>query len=503
MRSLRGGQKNGKLRRKRENKVVIQKRVGYNENEKEKSGAGVRTARDAAGKHSAWKKEVGEMNKRKKMRISVGMLLLCAACLAGCSKATINRQIAEAIGTTGMYENNEPVETPKMKSERKIREMEQKEEDALLATLAEATQEAEEMDYERAIEILETIPEEQKEDERVVEMKIKYQQERGQMQEYTGSVPHIFFHSLIVDTERAFDGDAMEQGYNEWMTTTEEFEAILESMYQKGYVLINIHELVTEVTDEETGEVTLVRNYPLVPKGKTPFILSLDDINYYDYMKNDGFAKCLVLDENGDVKNLYIDAQGKEWIGNYDAIPILDEFVRQHPDFSLRGAKGIVGETGYEGAFGYRTNDKSSETYEEDCKTVRAIAQRLRETGWEIASHSYTHSDFSVITSAETLEDIEDWKAEVESLVGETDIFIYPYGSDVEYPGEKLDLLREAGFRFFCGVWGTEEFLYVDGDYVRQSRRNFDGYTMHYNGEYQTEFFDPKEVLDPDRPAFQ
>ena len=443
------------------------------------------------------------MNKRKKKKMFAGILVLSLVMLGGCSKATINRQIAEANGTTGMYENNEPVETPKMKSERKIREIAQKEENALLATLAQATQETKEMDYDRAMAILETVPKEKEEDERVIEAKIKCQQGRGQMREYTGNIPHIFFHSLIVDTERAFDGDAMEQGYNEWMTTIGEFEAILESMYQKGYVLINIHELVTEVVDEETGEVTFVRNYPLVPKGKIPFVLSLDDINYYDYMKNDGFAKCLVLDENGEVKNLYVDAEGKEWIGNYDAIPILDEFVKKHPDFSLRGAKGIVGETGYEGAFGYRTNQKDSKTYEEDCKKVRAIAKRLRKTGWEIASHSYTHSDFGVITSTETLEDIQNWKAEVESLVGETDIFIYPYGSEVEYPGEKLELLQEAGFRFFCGVWGTEEFLYIDGDYVRQSRRNFDGYTMHYNGEYQTEFFEPDEVLDATRPAFQ
>lgn len=428
--------------------------------------------------------------------------VLCVLSLSGCSKAKINDQIAEAIGTTGMYENNEPVETPKMKAERVIREMEEKKEEALLATLAEATACAEEMDYEKAIEWLDSVPEETACDSRVIQAKITCQQKRSEMEEYTGSVPHIFFHSLIVDTERAFDGDAMEEGYNDWMTTVGEFQAMLESMYEKGYVLINIHELVEEIVDSETGEISLIRKNPLVPRGKIPFVLSLDDINYYDYMKNDGFAKCLVLDEHGEVKNLYIDADGNELIGNYDAIPILDEFVRQHPDFSLRGAKGIVGETGYEGAFGYRTNQQDAETYEEDCEQVRAIAKRLRETGWEIASHSYTHSDFGLTTADETLEDIKDWKEEVESLVGETDIFIYPYGSEVEYPSDKLNLFREAGFRFFCGVWGTNEFLSIEGDYVRQSRRNFDGYNLYHNGEYQTEFFDPSTILDPSRPAF-
>ncbi|MDY3765532.1 MAG: polysaccharide deacetylase family protein [Lachnospiraceae bacterium] len=442
-----------------------------------------------------------------KRTITVGivaaMAVMCVCALGGCSRAQINRQIAEAIGTTGMYENDEPVETPKMKSQRELREREKKKEEKLLATLAQADEHAERLDYGKAMEILNSISEEEARDERVVQAKVKYQQKRADVEVYTGEVPHIFFHSLIVDTEQAFDGDNMEEGYNYWMTTTEEFWKILENMYERGYALVDIHDLVQEIVDEETGEVTLIQDYPMVPKGKKPFILSLDDVNYYDYMKNDGFAKRLVLDENGEVKNLYIDADGNELIGNYDAIPLLDEFVRQHPDFSIGGAKGIVGETGYEGAFGYRTNEKDSKTYEEDCKTVKAIAKRLRETGWQIASHSYSHSDFKELTDNETLEDITSWKHEVEELVGETDIFIYPYGSEVEYPSQKLELLKQAGFRFFCGVWGTKEFFYINGDYVRQSRRNFDGYNLYHNGEYQKEFFDPKTILDPSRPAFE
>lgn len=444
----------------------------------------------------------GESRMKGREIIIAVMAATCMLLISGCGKAKLNDQIAEAIGTTGMYENNEPVETPKMKAHKQLQKIEEEKENALLATIGDAQEYIDIMDYEKAMEALNSIPEENKKDLRVIEAKVECQKGQSEMEVYTGPIPHIFFHSLIVDTKRAFDGDAMEEGYNYWMTTIGEFEAMLESMYERGYVLINIHELVEEVVDKKTGEVTLVQNYPSVPKGKIPFVFSLDDINYYDYMKNDGFAKRLVLDENGDVKNLYIDADGNELIGNYDAIPILDEFVEKHPDFSLRGAKGIVGETGYEGAFGYRTNQKDSETYEEDCKQVRAIAKRLREIGWEIASHSYTHDDFGIIDANRTLDDIKQWKNEVESLVGETDIFIYPYGSEVEYPSEKLDLLREAGFRYFCGVWGTNEFLSIEGDYLRQSRRNLDGYNLYHNAEYQEKFFDPAQILDPSRPAF-
>ena len=53
--------------------------------------------------------------------------ILCAAAflalgLGGCSRSQMNFQIAEAIGTAGMYENNEPVETPQMAEKRKAQE---------------------------------------------------------------------------------------------------------------------------------------------------------------------------------------------------------------------------------------------------------------------------------------------------------------------------------------------------------------------------------------------
>mgnify|MGYP000718429092 FL=1 len=33
-------------------------------------------------------------------------------------------------------------------------------------------------------------------------------------------------------------------------------------------------------------------------------------------------------------------------------VPLIDRFVEEHPDFSYRGAKGIVALTGYNGILG-------------------------------------------------------------------------------------------------------------------------------------------------------
>ena len=50
-------------------------------------------------------------------------------------------------------------------------------------------------------------------------------------------------------------------------------------------------------------------------------------------------------------------------------VPLIDRFVEEHPDFSYRGAKGIVALTGYNGILGYRT-DSSYETRPDDLDAV-------------------------------------------------------------------------------------------------------------------------------------
>ena len=103
----------------------------------------------------------------------------------------------------------------------------------------------------------------------------------------------------------------------------------------------------------------------LLPEGKIPFVLSQDDVCYYHYMDGDGYASKLVVDENGKIRNEYIEDDGSVSVGDYDMVPLIDRFVEEHPDFSYRGAKGIVALTGYNGILGYRT-DQSYETRPDD-----------------------------------------------------------------------------------------------------------------------------------------
>ena len=202
--------------------------------------------------------------------------------------------------------------------------------EVVVPALADASELAQGYYYEEAIALLQEIPEEFSQDEDVVSAISAYTDALDSFVPYEQPVRHIFFHSLIVDTSLAFDGDYMENGYNYWMTTADEFRAILDQLYANQYILIDIHELAEEQTDED-GSITLTAAQPLVPEGKIPLVLSVDDVSYYDYMEHDGFPKKLVLDENGDVKNLYIHPDGTESIGDYDVMPILDTFVKEHP----------------------------------------------------------------------------------------------------------------------------------------------------------------------------
>lgn len=354
--------------------------------------------------------------------------------------------------------------------------------------------------YEDAIKLLSELNSELIEHKVIKDNIKKYETQKSLLTPYTGNVPHIFFHSLIVDTDKAFDGDSMSKGYNYWMTTVSEFKKMLEELHKNDYILVSIYDLFTIKTDSEGNNVYESKS-PLLPPGKKPFVLSIDDLNYYEYMEEDGFAKRLVLDENNNVTCIYEDNDAKK-TGDYDVVPILESFIKEHPDFSYQGAKGIIAVTGYEGALGYRTNLMESPTYEEDKQEVKKIATRLTETGWNFAVHGYWHQSANTISLEALTRDTTKWKEQVESLVGATDIYIYPYGEEIDYPSKKLDYLQSEGFKVFCGVW-SKDFLLVEKNYVRQTRRNLDGYSMHYRPERLADLFTVQNVMDPSRPEFE
>ena len=113
-------------------------------------------------------------------------------------------------------------------------------------------------------------------------------------------VTHIFYHSLVVDPERGFAGDdSIAAGFKQWMTTMDEFNKITQTMYDNGYVMVRLRDLVVQTTDAD-GTVHFTPNTNLMlPPGKKAYVLSLDDLSYYHSYDGRGIASKMVLDENG------------------------------------------------------------------------------------------------------------------------------------------------------------------------------------------------------------
>lgn len=368
-------------------------------------------------------------------------------------------------------------------------------------------------DYEGAIELIKTYqgPEGGYEIYSVLKSAIEgYEAELANFVHLGGSyssvtqISHIFFHSLIADNSKAFDGDYDSKGYNMYMTTSNEFINMMESMYADGYVLISMHDMVELVTMED-GTTKYKEAEILLPPGKKPFVVSQDDVNYYDYMDGDGFASRMVIGEDGKPTTEMILDNGSVVTGPYDMVPLLDDFVEQHPDFSYRGAKGIIALTGYEGALGYRTDDPTSPTYEEDKETVRKVAEVMKANGWEFATHTWGHRDMRKSTFSFVKTDMTKWLDQVGSLVGPTDILIFPYGTDFEstmghYSSDKYTWLKEQGFNFFSGV-DSKPWMHIKNDYVRMTRRPLDGQAMLEFPERLADLFNLNEIIDPERPA--
>ena len=333
-------------------------------------------------------------------------------------------------------------------------------------------------------------------------------------------VEHIFFHPVIAYPQWAFHDAPIAQsekdGLDDWMVTVDEYNKILQSLYEKNYVLVSMNDVWSEYIDPNTGEARMQRNILMVPQGKKPLIISYDDTNYYDYMLEQGFTSKLVVGTDGNIWAECTDPYTGETFltQDLDAITILDKFVEEHPDFSPDGVKGCLSLTGYQGILGYRTQRNTTDWNNEkeairlsEREAVKPVVRRLKETGWYFGSHTWGHIRLSAHSMASIQADTERWFRDVGELVGETTILFYPHGArpdgdhdQGETYGEQFKWLQSQGFRIFASV-GIESYSQIKKTIsaVICDRLHPDGSTLRSGGkvmEYYQRFYDPKEIID-------
>ncbi len=326
----------------------------------------------------------------------------------------------------------------------------------------------------------------------------------GGVYQSAAEINHVFFHTLVADNSKAFDGDSRATGYNMYMTTISEFNKMIQKFYDDGYVLVNMSDIAKQVTLED-GTTKYVQNEIYLREGKKPLVISQDDVSYYEYMEGDGFATRIIIGEDGKPTcEMELD-DGSVVTGDFDMVPLIDAFVEEHPDFSYKGAKGLLALTGYDGVLGYRTNDPTSPTYAKDVEDAKKVADALKAEGWEFASHSWGHKNMQKITIDHLKRDTQRWLDEVEPILGSTEFFVFPFGVDIEetignYSNDKYHYLKECGFNYYIGVF-KEPWMHIKNDYVRMTRRPLDGQAMLQFPERLSDLFNVDEIIDPERPA--
>lgn len=363
--------------------------------------------------------------------------------------------------------------------------------------IQQANASAENYDYEEAVAILSTFSGNMDDFPELRNTYNSYQNivDHSVVWDDPSKVVNLSFHVLIADEERAYADTQYGNNYKNNLITVAQLRSILEQLYANGYVLVDLEDIYTVRQDSSSGKTVYEPKALTLPEGKTPFLLTQTQVNYYTYMvdgngdgqpdaKGDGFAYKLLLDENGNFTNAIINADGSESIGEYDLVPILENFIANNPDFSYHGARAILGVSGYDGIFGYRVNSTtlSADELTQERQDAAKLVQALRDSGYRIACYTYDNLNYGEKSALLIQADLDKWAENIQPwLGGSTDILIFARDTDIAgtevYSGSKYNVLYNAGFRFFMGVSSTG-WSQSGGQYVRHNRLMITGYTL-------------------------
>lgn len=363
-------------------------------------------------------------------------------------------------------------------------------------------------DYQGAIEMLDSFSGDMNKFTQILSDRGKYSQLLSTVVEITnyGQLPNLSFNVLIADPARAFKDEKYASAYNQNFVTVDEFSKILDQLYANGYVLVNFDSFVEKTTDA-AGNVSYTTKPIYLPSDKKPFMLTETLVNYFGYMidsdddgkadaKGGGFASKLIV-KDGEITCEMVDAEGNTVYGAYDLVPILNEFIEEHPDFAYRGARATLAVTGKEGIFGHRINKGDTAAV----AAATELVQELRAQGYLIACNTYENLNYDKNKATDIQADLKSWTDEIAPVLGDVDILVFARGSDIsDYTGPKFNVLYSSGFRFFVsatskGIPSTE----VNRTYIRQYRIMVTGSLMVNSPSTLSNYFKVADVISGER----
>lgn len=365
-------------------------------------------------------------------------------------------------------------------------------------------------DYEGAVALIDTFSGDITQFPDMVALRAEYVNTMTQLIEHRdpSMIPNLSFHVLIEDLDRALKDQSLGGKYNRNFVSTGEFKQILEHLYANGYVLVDFDSFVTATTFNDSQ--TYITKPIYLPSGKRPIMITETMVNYFAYMvdpdkdgtpdaKGAGFANKLVV-ENGEIKAAYVDASGNNLVGDYDLVPILESFIKEHPDFSYQGARATLAVTGYEGIFGYRINTSNQATkgaawLEAECNAAKEVVQALRNKGYTLACFTYKNENYGGMSAAQIQADLTEWTKNITPVIGQVDTLVFAQeGNLSSYTSSAFDVLYNTGFRYFVSS-DTKPWATVENTYVRQNRLMVTGRTMQHYSDQFNGMFDCAAIL--------
>ena len=239
----------------------------------------------------------------------------------------------------------------------------------------------------------------------------------------------------------------------------EEFQRILQELYDNNYMLVDIYDLF-ETTVDENGNTVIVEKDLRLPSWKKPIMLIGTQPTGYDVK--------FIYDEQYDLLMNEYTNERVQLLSPAEFVTLLEEFLLKHPDFSYKGSRAVLSLTAHNGLFGYELNQTAE---------ITKIAQVLTDKGYILSCNTYSNLAYGGSRKLdEVSEDISNWNVTVAPLIGQTEVLVYAKSSDIEdtkepYNSDKYDLLKDAGFRYYFGVcYNSDPWMSISDESIRVGR---------------------------------
>ena len=352
-----------------------------------------------------------------------------------------------------------------------------------LALIAESKQYAEACEFDKAIEVLDSFSGNMSDFSNLMSCRQSYEDGEKSMVSWgdPSTIPFLSFTKLIRDPVTGFSGS--EGSDNRYLyISCAEFNAILQQLYDNDFMLVDMDDIFT-TTKADDGSTLIVKNDLRLPAGKKPIVLI--------QCQPSGFENALIVDSEGNLTTKIVPESGESYVGSYDFVPLLEDFIAANPGFSYKGARAVLAITGKNGLFGHPL---------EEAETITAVVNALREKGYTLASNTYSNMSYKSADLLEVQDDLASWEAAVTPLLGETEILAYARGGDISdtkgaYNSKKYEKMYGAGFKYYLGMcYNSSPWMNITDNTIRIGRIMVTGGNLKEKASMFADLFDASKV---------